>query len=58
MHLFIFKIFEVIKAESAKHLHVPCYLGLTIKTILEFGMQVEQVKHYMPDDRDIPKLPR
>ena len=50
--------FLVIKAEDAKHLHVPCYLGLTIKTILEFGMRVESVSQYMPEDRDVPKLPR
>ena len=37
---------------------MPCYLGLTIKTILEFGMRVESVSQYMPEDRDVPKLPR
>lgn len=39
-------------------MHVPQYKGLTIDSILEYGRKVEKVRHYLPDDRDIVKLPR
>ena len=34
------------------------YNTLTVETILEYGSQIEQVKQHLPDERDIPKLPR
>ena len=51
-------IFVVIKSENAKHLHVPMYKNLNVNAILDYGSMVEQVSQYMPDERDIPKLPR
>ena len=48
----------VLKSESAKHLHVPMYKTLTIDTILAFGGKSERLKLFLPDERDISKLPR
>ena len=39
-------------------MQVPQYKGLTIDTILDFGRKVDLVRHHLPDDRDIAKLPR
>ena len=36
-------IHVAIKSDAAKHLHIPSYEGLTVKAILDFGMQVEQL---------------
>ena len=48
----------VLKSDEAKHLHVPHYKTLTIKTILEYASTKDEVKPYLCDDIDIPKLPR
>ena len=48
----------VLKSESVKHLHVPMYKTLTIDTILAFGGKSERLKLFLPDERDIAKLPR
>ena len=34
------------------------YNTLTVDSILSYGSQVKQVKQYLPDERDVPKLPR
>ena len=51
-------VLVAIKSDLAKHLHIPSYEGLTVKAILDFGMQTEQLSSYMPDERDLAKLPR
>ena len=48
----------VIKETEAKHINVPYYEGLTIEKILEAGIQYPMVKRYLPDDRDVGRLPR
>ena len=48
----------VIKTEHAKNLHVPCYEGLTVDTILKKGLESETVRLHLPDERDRHKLPR
>ena len=48
----------VLKSDEAKHLHVPHYKTLTIKTILEYASAKDEVSPYLCDDIDIPKLPR
>ena len=48
----------VIKSENAKHLHVPMYESLTVATILEFGQHSDKLKSYLPEERDMYKLPR
>lgn len=47
-----------IKAAAIQVLYVPLYKGLTIETILEQGRKNEQTMHYLPDERDIHRLPR
>ena len=39
-------------------LNVPQYEGLSIETILEKGEENPQVAKYLPDERDLPRLPR
>ena len=34
------------------------YNTLTVETILGYGSQIKQVKQYLPDERDMVKLPR
>ena len=48
----------VLKSEKAKHLHVPMYKTLTIETILEYGGNSKMLELYLPEERDIVKLPR
>jgi hypothetical protein len=39
-------------------LHVPIYYGLNIEEILAKGNECDALVNYLPDERDIPKLPR
>ena len=48
----------VLKSEKALNLHVPCYEGLTVKEIMSKGLEHNDVRNYLPDDRDIRRLPR
>ena len=48
----------VLKCENAKHLHVPMYESLTVATILKFGQRSEKLQSYLPEERDMAKLPR
>ena len=41
-----------------RQLHVPMYKGLTIDNILAEGRKNPQVSSYLPDDKDIHRLPR
>ena len=48
----------VLKSDKALNLHVPCYEGLTVKEIMSKGLEHNGVRDYLPDDRDIRRLPR
>ena len=58
MTIFDINTLLVVKAENAKNLHVPLYKGLNIEAILEKGKQDDLVMRYLPDERDINRLPR
>ena len=47
-----------LKADRVRQLHVPMYKGLTIDNILAEGKKNPQVSSYLPDDKDIHRLPR
>ena len=47
-----------IKAADIKTLHAPLYKGLSIEGFLEEGAKDDRVKDYLPDERDMPRLPR
>ena len=47
-----------LKSDKALNLHVPCYEGLTVKEIMSKGLEHNDVRNYLPDDRDIRRLPR
>ena len=48
----------VLKSENAKHLHVPMYDTLTVATILDYGQSSDSLRLYLPEERDMHKLPR
>ena len=47
-----------IHSKDIQVLNVPHYEGLSIETILQFGEEHPEVSNHLPDDRDIPRLPR
>ena len=40
------------------HIHVPFYENLKLNDIFSFFMRHETVVRYMPDDKELRKLPR
>ena len=51
-------LFVVINASDIKVLHVPFYKGLTIEEILEVGKKKPELMNYLPEERDMHRLPR
>ena len=49
---------KAISNKEVKHLYAPQYPSLSIEKILEFANQFQELSHYMPDQCDIPLLPR
>lgn len=47
-----------ILAKDVQVLFAPLYKGLKIETLLEEGFKDANVKHYLPDQRDLHRLPR
>ena len=41
-----------------KQMHVPMYKGLTIDNILAEGRRSPEVNNYLPDEKDLHRLPR
>jgi hypothetical protein len=39
-------------------MYVPLYKGLSIENIMEVGLKHELVSQYLPDERDMHRLPR
>lgn len=54
----MFNIAIDIKATNIQVLYVPLYRGLSIENIMEFGMKTDHVRHYLPEERDLHRLPR
>jgi hypothetical protein len=50
--------FEVIKNNKAQHLAVPQYEGLSSKDILRFIQEHMVMEKYLPETREITKLPK
>ena len=48
----------VIKETEAKQINVPYYEGLTIEKLLEARNYFPILAEYLPDERDISRLPR
>ena len=46
------------KSDDIKYLACPHYKGTAIKHILEFARKDPRVPKYLPDERDIEKVPR
>jgi len=51
-------LFADVHADKVRTLHVPCYKGLNIESILAKGKENPEVAHYLPDERDHHRLPR
>ena len=47
-----------IKAVDVKVLHAPLYKGLSIEKLLAEGKKTPRVAEYLPEERDIHRLPR
>ena len=47
-----------IKCDDIKFLHVPQYENLNIVCILEQARKTDRVNFYLPEDRDMHKVPR
>ena len=47
-----------VKCDQVKIIFIPQYDKLTIETILDQAAFHPEVKDYLPDERDLPKLPR
>ena len=47
-----------ITENDIKVLNVPLFEGLSIETILEFSKRFPDVEQYLPDERDMGRLPR
>ena len=47
-----------IKCDDVKVLYVPQYENLSIERLLETARKNPQVPYYLPDDRDMHKVPR
>ena len=50
--------YSVIKNEDIKVLYLPQYQSLTIESILAQGKKDAKVVQYLPEDRDMHKVPR
>jgi hypothetical protein len=51
-------IYLDIKAVDIKHLNAPIYKGLSIDALLTEGAKDDRVKNFLPETRDISRLPR
>ena len=49
---------KFIKCDDVKYCHAPQYEGLSLECILDQANRYERVSQYLPDERDIRKLPR
>ena len=57
-HLHQLTAIIVIKEADAKQINVPYYEGLSIEKLLEASQQYPIITDYLPDKRDIARLPR
>ena len=48
----------MIKCNELKMIFVPYYPNLTIEKFLSLLVRYPEVREFLPEDRDIPKLPR
>ena len=58
MNLNLFTYHVDFKAKDIEVMYLPNYNTLSIEAILEFGKNEPRVASYLPDERDIPRLPR
>ena len=43
---------------EVKALYIPQYKNLSLEKILEFANEQGGVDHFLPDDVDLPKIPK
>ena len=44
--------------DAVKTIYVPQYKNLSIEKILSFATEQPRLEHYLPDDIDLPKVPK
>ena len=47
-----------VHSDQVKTVHVPQYTNLSVEKILEFASSKPGIERYLPDDPDIPKVPK
>ena len=47
-----------LRNDDVKTLHVPQYKNLSIEKMMAFIVRKELVDLYLPDDLDLPKIPK
>ena len=52
------RLYLDIKAKEIKSIFVPMYKGLAIEDILNKGKECPEVAHYLPEERDLDRLPK
>ncbi len=48
----------VVSCDAIRHIYVPQYEGLSVKTMQEEANRHAQVAVYLPDPKELPKVPR
>ena len=49
---------KAIKTAEVKYLYAPQYSTLSLEKLLGFALQFQDLEVYLPEERDIPILPR
>ena len=44
--------------DAVKNIHVPQYKSLSLENVLNFASTKPQIDLYLPDDPDLPKIPK
>ena len=46
------------KCDNLRHIAVPFYEGLTVQAMLHESLKYPQVADYLPEEKDLAKVPR
>jgi len=51
-------LLKVVKCSEVKQIYCPQYEGLSIKTMQLEAAKYPEVAYYLPDAKELPKVPR
>ena len=55
--LLLFKCL-VVKCDNVRHIACPQFEGLTVKTMQEEAVKYPEVAFYLPEAKELPRVPR